>query len=373
MSNAPATKPEENKPVALVDRVVKYIPIGSDVAIELTIPLCQMMFCRPTKNGNAPAVADVIKFMKLCEAKRLNPYVGDAFFVGYDAKDGPQFSLITAVQSLYKRAEKHPSFDGLKAGLIVRRGNDFLDLDGEWCDEKDVVLGAWAILKRREHEQPYIARIKLSSYNKGRGLWNDMKEVMIVKCAKAKVLREAFPTENSGEMIIEEFGLGDILEGVFSRESEAPASEDQSTEAPVKKTRAQRVKEMAPKALDHKPTEPAFQKQEETRETVPVKSQESDKVALEPEPERQLPTQEEEAPQQEEPVNEEAAADEGPQGDSVGMEKFQERFAACKKRDDVMKLVHLAEGKSSPFMFWDEDERKRAVSMAEQKFITFQE
>merc|ERR1711991_914366 len=61
----------------------------------------------------------MMDFLMLCRARKLNPFEGDAYLVGYDSKDGAKFSLITSHQALLKRAELCQQFDGMESGLIL--------------------------------------------------------------------------------------------------------------------------------------------------------------------------------------------------------------------------------------------------------------
>jgi hypothetical protein len=102
------------------ERAVEFIPFGSKDAIKLTAAMVRSFIANPTKSGALPDDRQCIRFVMLCKAKRLNPFEGDAFLIGYDnERDGPQFSLITAHQAFLKRAEANDEYDGMKSGVIV--------------------------------------------------------------------------------------------------------------------------------------------------------------------------------------------------------------------------------------------------------------
>src|SRR5438477_1143011 len=86
------------------ERSVEFTPHGSQDKIKLTVGMVQRMVAVPTKSGRTCSERDAFKFIMLCRARRLDPFQGDAFLIGFDAKDGPQFSLITAHQAFLKRA-----------------------------------------------------------------------------------------------------------------------------------------------------------------------------------------------------------------------------------------------------------------------------
>src|SRR5580692_885246 len=113
MSNEVITTKEE-KPM-------EYVPFGSQDKIKLSVAIVQNLICVKTKTGKTCTAGDAIKFMMMCQARRLNPFEGDAFLIGYDGREGPAFSLITAHQAFLKRAEVNPEYDGMKSGVIVEQ------------------------------------------------------------------------------------------------------------------------------------------------------------------------------------------------------------------------------------------------------------
>jgi hypothetical protein len=83
---------------------MEYVPFGASDKIKLTIAIIKNLVAVKTKSGKTCSDQDAIKFMMMCQARRLNPFEGDAFLIGYDAKDALR-SHITAHQAFLKRAE----------------------------------------------------------------------------------------------------------------------------------------------------------------------------------------------------------------------------------------------------------------------------
>ena len=110
----------------VLDKAIEYIPFLSEQQIQLTPRMVIRFMCKPTKSGKRATLEQALHFCMLCKARGLNPWEGDAFLVGYDTADGPEFSLITAHQAFLKRAEIHPEYDGMKSGVIVKRGEEIL-------------------------------------------------------------------------------------------------------------------------------------------------------------------------------------------------------------------------------------------------------
>lgn len=202
MSTATATKQTATvQPAAQQGAITKppettitYVPLGETEAIHLTLARVKQFLCIPTKSGRMPTDEQVVKYMMLCKAQSLNPWVNDAYLVGYDGKDGPQFSLITAHQSFLKRAEASPEFDGIESGVIVARGDTITERQGDLLLNGEVLVGAWARVHRRDRSVPSYDALNLKTFDTGRSRWAADPAGMIVKCAEASALRKAFPS-----------------------------------------------------------------------------------------------------------------------------------------------------------------------------------
>lgn len=196
------------------EKAVEFVPFGSQDKIKLTVRLIQNTIAVPTKSGKTCSEKDAMKFLMLCRARRLDPFVGDAFLLGYDnTKDGSaQFSLITAHQAFLKRAETHPEFDGMKSGVIVEDNGKVLELEGDFHTEEQVLLGGWATVFFKQRKVPSHDKLALKNFMKKwpdgtpMGRWKDDPEGLIVKCAESSALRKAFPTMLGGMYSREEGG-----------------------------------------------------------------------------------------------------------------------------------------------------------------------
>jgi len=186
--------------------VTKFIPYGSAEEIKLSVKLVQELIAVPTKSGQTCSQRDALRFIAMCQAKRLNPYESDAYLIGYDGKDGPQFSLITAHQAYLKRAELHPEFDGMESGVVVTEGEDGepKDIQGDFFTEGQTVVGGWARVHFKNRKVPIYRRVRLSRFRKSYGVWADDPGGMICKVAEADALRSAFPTMLGGLFLREE-------------------------------------------------------------------------------------------------------------------------------------------------------------------------
>ncbi len=179
----PAEAPQAGAMVPVDQREIRFTPLAESEEIVLTIPMIMNTVATPTRGGHRPTVRDCVIFAMLCKARRLNPFVGDAYLVGYDSQDGPTFTLITAIQALRKRAEANPNFDGCRRGIIVKtKGETIEEREGAMLFDGEILLGGWAECFRKDQRIPYRETIKLATYNKNRSLWKTDPEGMIEKC-----------------------------------------------------------------------------------------------------------------------------------------------------------------------------------------------
>jgi len=206
--DAPPAKPPA-KAASEFDKLMQgscsYKPFAEDDEIKLSPGIIYKYLCHPTKSGVWPDEQQIMKFQILCRSRKLNPFEGDAYLIGYDGKYGPEFSIITAIQAIYKRAEANPHYDGIESGVIVEDAKGMIvQRQGDFCHEGDKLLGGWANVYRKDKSHPDIERLNLENRDKNRSVWNSDKAGMIVKCAEAGALRKAFPSQIGGLFTREE-------------------------------------------------------------------------------------------------------------------------------------------------------------------------
>jgi phage recombination protein Bet len=198
-------RPANGALVKKEERAVEFVPFLESDAIKLSVSIVKSLVCAKTKKGHVCDDASAMKFIMLCKARKLNPFVGDAFLVGYDTQDGPVFNLITAHQALLKRAEVHVEFDGMRSGVLVVDGEgNLVDREGDFFLEDDRVVGGWATVYFKTRKYPMHKRIRLATFNTGYSRWKTDPAGMIVKCAEADALRSAFPSVLGGMYLEDE-------------------------------------------------------------------------------------------------------------------------------------------------------------------------
>jgi phage recombination protein Bet len=204
----------ETKTDAVVKREavsVEYIPYGAQDKVKLSVAIVQNLVAVKTKSGKTCSERDALRFIAMCQAKRMNPFEEDCFLIGYDAKEGPTFSLVAAHQTYLKRAELHPAFDGMQSGIIGRdKDGKIVETEGDFVDDGITVVGAWAKVHFKNRKQPMYKRlsVKQRKPNYYSPFWDaDKLPEQIVKCAEADAFRASFPTMCGGLYLREEVEL----------------------------------------------------------------------------------------------------------------------------------------------------------------------
>ena len=164
--------------------ITRYTVNGEEVALSEKIVTDFL-----TRGSNVPR-ADIVQFIAICKYNRLNPFLNEAYLVKYGDKPA---QMIVSKEALMKRAESCPSFDGLEAGLILKRGSEIVEEEGAFQLPGDTLLGGWARVYRKDREHPSPARVSLAEYAR--------------KTAVVQALREAFPTQLGAMYTAEERGI----------------------------------------------------------------------------------------------------------------------------------------------------------------------
>lgn len=253
MSTATLPATDSSKPSSTV---ISFVPLGEKEQVHLTIERVAKQICLPTRSGKLPDVNQILKFMMLCKAQRLNPWVNDAYLVGYDSKDGPSFSLIVSHQAILKRSEASEDFDGIESGVVVLRGDSVVERPGKITYDGEKLLGGWCRVHRKNLSIPVYDSVNLGVYNTGRSRWAIDPAGMIVKVAEAAALRKMFPSNLAALYCQEEL---DNSSPVDPREIQGELSEQAPATKPL--SRVEQVKAATP--ARQKPVEPEPQPEPE--------------------------------------------------------------------------------------------------------------
>lgn len=189
----------ENKKVALMDKEMVYT-IGEE-EVKLTANIVRNYIAKGTKQITD---REAIIFMNLCKYRKLNPFLNEAYIV----KFGEEAQIVAGKEAVMRKAEESPRYRGHRAGIIVIRNKEPLELEGSFKLPTDTLVGGWAQVFV-EGKEPIVEKVSLAEYNKNQSTWKSMPSTMIRKVALVQALREAFPTEVGMLYSSEELGVNE--------------------------------------------------------------------------------------------------------------------------------------------------------------------
>ncbi|EAC8477261.1 phage recombination protein Bet [Listeria monocytogenes] len=205
---------------------------------------------------------EVVMFLQLCKYQRLNPFLKEAYLVKFNGRPA---QIIVAKEAFMKRAEAHEQFDGFEAGIIVSRENEIVEIEGAIKLKKDVLLGGWARVYRKDRSRPIVSKISLEEFSKGQSTWNSMPLTMIRKTAIVNAMREAFPDALGAMYTEEESDMNMPTEQFVQSEIEAQANAEvlDMPAADMNFQNNQRAQEMEPEPIEVSQPEPQQQSAEQ--------------------------------------------------------------------------------------------------------------
>lgn len=171
----------------LMERAVTFTVNGEEVKLSGTIVKEYL-----TRGNDAVTDQEVVMFINLCKYQKLNPFLNEAYLVKFK---GAPAQIITSKEAYMKRAENNSQYDGMRAGIIVQRNDQVIEIEGCFMLAGDVLLGGWAEIYRKDRKHPYVQKVNLSEYDKKQSTWTQKPQTMIRKVAIVQALREAFPSE----------------------------------------------------------------------------------------------------------------------------------------------------------------------------------
>lgn len=162
-------------------------------------------------SGNSKATdQDVLMFIELCKAQKLNPFVRDAYLVKFGSQPA---QIIVGKDVFIKRASENPNFNGMKAGIVVLDKNgDIKEREGALKLPGEELVGGWCEVHLKDKDFPVKSVVSFEEYaqkkNDGtlNSMWAGKGATMIRKVAQSQALREAFPNELRGLYQQEEIG-----------------------------------------------------------------------------------------------------------------------------------------------------------------------
>lgn len=167
-------------------------------------------------SGNSKATdQDVLMFIELCKAQKLNPFVRDAYLVKFGNQPA---QIIVGKDVFIKRASENPNFNGMKAGIVILDKNgDIKEREGALKLKEEELVGGWCEVHLKDKDFPVKSVVSFEEYaqkkNDGtlNSMWSSKGATMIRKVAQSQALREAFPNELRGLYQQEEMGTENKL------------------------------------------------------------------------------------------------------------------------------------------------------------------
>jgi len=196
--------------------IVSYVT-ENGVEIKLTPSIVRHELI--TGDGE-PTAQEVMRFIRLCESNRLNPYIQEAYLIRWASSK--KAKIFCGKDVFFKRADMYPDYDGMEAGLFVvpHGGGGYIERPDSFYlvenagDGGDRIVGAYAKVYHKNRSHPTYAAVTFKQYAyfyetqtnifKIKKTWEMMPGTMIIKVAKVRALREAFPNMFSGMYIAEE-------------------------------------------------------------------------------------------------------------------------------------------------------------------------
>jgi len=219
----------------MTTEIVTYKDTLSNAEVSLSLTDVKRLFCPKATDQEAAL------FLELCRYQGLNPFVRDAYLLKFG--DGVA-TMVVGKDSFTKRAEAHPQFAGMVAGVIVQDSSGAVEYrKGSLILDEEKLVGGWAEIHRMDRKIPTEIPVSFREYDTGRSGWKSMPGTMIRKVALVQALREAFPNTFAGlydaaEMKVElpeedaAEGMKQIAPPVVHTPKDRPAGEPSNPSGP---------------------------------------------------------------------------------------------------------------------------------------------
>jgi len=173
---------------------------------------------RIIKSIIAPDLTDdeLVVFAQFCKQTNLNPLTRQIYAI----KRGGRMTIQTSIDGFRVVAERTGRYSPGKDTELLYSENNRL-------------MGAKVYVKKQTQDGTWhdiSATAFISEYSTGKGFWQKMPSVMIEKCAEARALRRAFPSDLDGIYTQEEMDQADTDRSLPETLSNEKISADKATE-----------------------------------------------------------------------------------------------------------------------------------------------
>jgi phage recombination protein Bet len=163
---------------------------------------------------------EILFFLHICRARRLNPFAKDCYLVKYSVEEGA--AIITSIDFFRRRARGQKDCRGWKGGIIVQQPDGTVKDTAGLILEGETLVGAWFEAKPQGWDEPRRLEVNLRGYiKKTKGgettrFWKeDNQPTMIAKVAESQGLRMLWPDEFQGLQTADEMQTpepGDVID-----------------------------------------------------------------------------------------------------------------------------------------------------------------
>ncbi len=152
-------------------------------------------------------------FTELCKARKLNPFLKEAYCIKYGNNPA---QIVVGKDAVLKRAILNPDYNGMESGVIVqdKETGEIIERKGTfYIKDEEKLVGGWAKVYRKNWEYPIYCSVSFDevAQKKGNGElnsnWSSKGATMVEKVAKVRALRETFIDDLGGMYEAEEMGV----------------------------------------------------------------------------------------------------------------------------------------------------------------------
>lgn len=150
-------------------------------------------------------------FTELCKARKLNPFLKEAYCIKFGSKPA---QIVVGKDAVLKRAILNPHYDGMESGIIVLTENgEVIERKGTFRLTTEKLVGGWATVYRKNWAHPTYCSVSFEEVAQRKsdgGLnsnWAGKGATMVEKVAKVRALRETFIEDLGGMYEAEEMGV----------------------------------------------------------------------------------------------------------------------------------------------------------------------
>lgn len=182
----------DGEQIKLTPKIVQEYIVGTDAPI--TMPEFKM-------------------FTALCKARKLNPFLREAYCIKYGKQPA---QIVVGKDAVLKRAILNPNFDGIESGVIVQEveTGEIIERKGTfYIKAEEKLVGGWARVYRKNWTHPTYCSVSFDevAQTKSDGSlnsnWSGKGATMVEKVAKVRALRETFIEDLGGMYEAEEMGV----------------------------------------------------------------------------------------------------------------------------------------------------------------------